>query len=88
MKENVINKMGSGESIIDPNADIMEQARNFLFASIISADNDALDEETKQKIIANYQEHTADKLPWINWEEILAPIEDVELKEKYINLLD
>lgn len=88
MKENVTNMTESGQSTVDPNADIMEQVRNFLFVSIISADNDTLNEETKQKIIANYQEHTADKLPWINWEEILAPIDDVKLREKYINLLD
>lgn len=65
-----------------------ESLTNVIFQSIISADNCRLDEETKQKIITLYQEHTQDNLPWINWEKVLAPIEDSEVRDKYVALLD
>lgn len=76
---------------VDPNISsegLSDSFTNFIFQSIISADNYTLDEETKQKIIARYQEHTQDGLPWINWERVLAPIEDDEIRYKYVILLD
>lgn len=76
---------------VDPNISsegLNKSFMNFIFQSIISADNYRLNEETKQKIIALYQEHTQDGLPWINWEKVLAPIEDDEIRYKYVALLD
>lgn len=55
-----------------------EELRCFLFASIISADNDDIEESIKQKIIHRYDKHPG------NWEFILEPLgEDAE---KYIKL--
>lgn len=57
--------------------------KNFLFASIISADNYRLTEEVKQSIISRYKdaEHKEE------WEYILEPIEDEKYRKSLIELL-
>lgn len=47
-----------------------ENLKYFLFASIISADNDEFDENVKQEIIKRHKESPT------NWEYILGPIGD------------
>lgn len=56
------------------------EMKNFLFASIISADNDSLEEDVKQDIMSRRKEKLDD------WEYILAPIQDEHVRDKYIDL--
>lgn len=72
---------------IDVNTSLSKQLMYIAFASIISADNDQLDEDTKQAIIAKYDDERKDKPSVLDWDKILEPIKDVELRDKYINLL-
>lgn len=58
-----------------------EELKNFVFVGIISADNPEFTEETKQQIMARYKENPND------FSYVLEPIEDVDLREKYIKLL-
>lgn len=60
------------------------QLRNFLYVSIISADNDDLTEEEKQAII---QRTDPKNLENTDWDYALEPIKDDNLREKYIKLL-
>lgn len=60
------------------------QLRNFLYVSIISADNDDLTEEEKQAII---QRTNPKNLKNTDWVYVLEPIKDDNLREKYIKLL-
>lgn len=60
------------------------QLRNFLYVSIISADNDDLTEEEKQAII---QRTDPKNLENTDWDYALEPIKDNNLREKYIKLL-
>lgn len=60
------------------------QLRNFLYVSIISADNDDLTEEEKQAII---QRTDPKNLENTDWGYALEPIKDDNLREKYIKLL-
>ena len=55
---------------------------NFLFASIISADNEYFDEDVKQKIITRYRKKPQD------YKYALEPIKDKELRGKYIALFE
>lgn len=72
---------------IDINNSLSKQLMYIVFASIISADNDQLDEDTKQAIIAKYDAERKDEPSVLDWDKILEPIKDVELRDKYINLL-
>ena len=72
---------------IDVNTSLSKQLMYIAFASIISADNDQLDEDTKQAIIAKYDDERKDGPSVLDWDKILEPIKDVELRDKYINLL-
>lgn len=72
---------------IDVNTSLSKQLMYIAFASIISADNDQLDEDTKQAIIAKYDDERKDEPAVLDWDKILEPIKDVELRDKYINLL-
>ena len=54
--------------------------KNFIFVSIISADNDEYTEETKQEVLRRY--HEADKE---DWSYILDPLG--EDKYKYMKIL-
>lgn len=72
---------------IDVNTSLSKQLMYIAFASIISADNDQLDEDTKQAIIAKYDDERKDEPSVLDWDKILEPIKDIELRDKYINLL-
>ena len=52
----------------------IEEIRNFMFVSIISADNDEYTEEQKQEVLNRYnlEEGVEDK----NWDFILEPVDD------------
>ena len=59
--------------------DTTEQLKNLLFVSIISADNDEYDEDTKQAILAKYsalKKLNGDHLnfSYTEWVDILSPI--------------
>ena len=72
---------------IDVNTSLSKQLMYIVFASIISADNDKLDEDTKQAIIAKYESETKDEPSVLDWDKILDPVKDDELRNKYIELL-
>ena len=72
---------------INMNISLSKQLMYIAFASIISADNDQLDEDTKQAIIAKYDDERKDEPSVLDWDKILEPIKDVELRDNYINLL-
>lgn len=61
----------------------LEEMKNFIFASIISADNDEFTEDTKQEVMYRYElEKTGDK---IDWEFVLEPLgTDNRLLELFI----
>ena len=72
---------------INMNISLSKQLMYIAFASIISADNDQLDEDTKQAIMAKYEAETKDEPSVLDWDKILDPIKDDELRNKYIELL-
>lgn len=62
------------------------QLKNFLFVSLISADNEEYPEEVKQEIIKRYDEHFIKDAPKMNWRYILEPLgEDAH---KYVKLME
>lgn len=62
-----------------------KELKYFIFGSIISADNDEFDEDTKQAIIARFdRENNFDD---VDWEYVLEPIKDKETRYKLIKLL-
>lgn len=57
----------------------------FVFASIISADNDLYTEEVKQDIIRRYNAYRDKSFDETDWEYVLEPLgEDAE---KYVKLM-
>ena len=62
---------------------MMSEFKNFLYISIISADNDefGLSEDDKQEIMRRYKESK-------NWEYILEPIEDDKQRETLIKIFN
>lgn len=62
-----------------------ESLKYFIFASIISAENDEFTEEVKQEIISRYNPDT----PWneCDWEYILEPIGDEKVVHNLASLL-
>lgn len=60
------------------------QLRNFLYVSIISADNDDLTEEEKQAII---QRTDPKNLENTDWDYALEPIKDIGKRDKYIKVM-
>ena len=72
---------------INMNISLSKQLMYIAFASIISADNDQLDEDTKQAIMAKYEAETKEQPSVLDWDKILDPIKDDELRNKYIELL-
>lgn len=77
--------------MIDPNASAeeLEKALRILaFTNLISADNDTLNEETKQEIIRRYDDRKKTDDQYDDWEVILEPIKDDNLRIKYLNILD
>ena len=61
----------------------LEQLKNYIYVSIISADNDefGLSEEDKQEIIARRKMGST-------WEYTLEPIKDEKVRKHLIELLD
>lgn len=61
----------------------MNQLKNLLYVSIISADNDefGLSEDDKQEIMKRYKESD-------NWGYILEPIKNEEQRKLLIDILD
>ena len=53
-----------------------EELMCFMFGSLISADNDELTEETKQKMISRYEEER--KKEKIDWTRLMEPMYDDE----------
>ena len=72
---------------INMNISLSKQLMYIVFASIISADNYQLDEDTKQAIMAKYEAETKDEPSVLDWDKILDPVKDDELRNKYIELL-
>lgn len=75
-----------------------DSLKYFVFASIISADNDEFTEEVKQEIISRFDEQIPDKAAkdakevsnaWneLNWEYILEPIGDKEKIDRLASVL-
>ena len=62
---------------------MMSELKNFLYVSIISADNDefGLSEDDKQEIMRRYKESK-------NWAYILEPIEDNKQRETLIRIFN
>ena len=60
------------------------QLRNFLYVSIISADNDDLTEEEKQAIIQRTDPKNLDNT---DWDYALEPIKDIGKRDKYIKVM-
>jgi len=63
-----------------------QSLKYFIFASIISADNDEFTEEVKQEILSRY--NPDDKWEDHNWEYILEPIKDSDKIDKLVNILN
>ena len=63
-----------------------DSLRYFVFASIISADNDEFTEEVKQEILSRY--NPDDKWEDHNWEYILEPIKDSNKIDKLVSILE
>jgi hypothetical protein len=57
----------------------------FIFASIISADNDSYTEETKQDVISRYNKYKECEFDDVDWEYVLKPL-GVDA-EKYIKFM-
>lgn len=60
------------------------QLRNFLYVSIISADNNDLTEEEKQAIIQRTDPKNLDNT---DWGYALEPIKDIGKRDKYIKVI-
>ena len=52
----------------------LEELKNYLYVSIISAENEEFTEEQKQEVIKRYDE--AREINTYNWEYILQPVDD------------
>ena len=73
--------------MIDPNSDAGEQLKNYVFTSVISADNDEFDlsEKDKQKIIERYAKFKGEPAP--DWGYILEPIKDEGVRNSLVDIL-
>ena len=65
------------------------ELKHFVFASLISAENNALTEEVKQSIISRYEEEkqTNKIFESYNWEYILEPLNDEDTILRITKLL-
>lgn len=59
--------------------------KRFLFASIISADNNSYTEDVKQDIIQRYDKYKDRDFDSIDWEYVLEPLGDDA--DRYIKLM-
>lgn len=62
-----------------------ESLKYFVFASIISADNDEFTEEVKQEIISRY--NPDEKWEDHDWRHVLEPIGDNDKIDKLVSIL-
>lgn len=62
-----------------------EGLKYFLFASIISADNDSYTEDVKQDIIQRYDKYKDCDFDSVDWKYVLEPLGDDS--DKYIKLM-
>ena len=60
------------------------ELKNFIYVSLISADNDELEEDVKQEIIARYNRDSEKQ----DWKYVLEPIKDEQSRNKLIELLE
>lgn len=76
--------------MIDPNNEsaVLSQLQNFIFVSVISADNEKIPEEEKQEILTRFSDQQSKQVPMYDWEYILEPISDIDIRNKYINDLE
>ena len=63
-----------------------DSLKYFVFASIISADNDEFTEEVKQEIISRY--NPDEKWEDHDWRHILEPIKDSNKIDKLVSILE
>ncbi len=63
-----------------------DSLKYFVFASIISADNDEFTEEVKQEIIRRYDPD--EKWEDHDWRHILEPIKDSDKIDKLVSILE
>lgn len=63
-----------------------DSLKYFVFASIISADNDEFTEEVKQEIIRRY--NPDEKWEDHDWRHILEPIKDSDKIDKLVSILE
>ena len=63
-----------------------DSLKYFIFASIISADNDEFTEEVKQEIISRY--NPDEKWEDHDWRHILEPIKDSNKIDKLVSILE
>jgi hypothetical protein len=62
-----------------------EALKYFLFASIISADNDSYTEDVKQDIIQRYDKYKDCGFDDVDWKYVLEPLGDDS--DKYVKLM-
>ena len=60
------------------------ELKNFIYVSLISADNDELEEDVKQEIIARYNRDSEKQ----DWKYVLEPIKDEQSRNKLIQLFE
>ena len=79
----VRSRIESQQRNINGNVKTMDELRNLIFASIISADNDefGLSEDDKQEIIQRHKLGT-------NWEYVLEPIADTRKRKMLVELFE
>lgn len=59
--------------------------KHFLFASIISADNDSYTEDVKQDILQRYDKYKDCDFDSVEWEYVLEPLGDDA--DRYVKLM-
>lgn len=62
-----------------------DELKRFVYVSIISADNFDLEEDVKQDILHRYDDKK--DINEQDWDYVLDPITDKELRNRYIKLL-
>ena len=60
------------------------ELKNFIYVSLISADNDELEEDVKQEIMSRYNINSEEQ----DWKYVLEPIRDEKVRDKIIMLFE
>ena len=60
------------------------ELKNFIYVSLISADNDELEEDVKQEIMSRYNINSEEQ----DWKYVLEPIKDEKVRDKIIMLFE